>query len=162
MLRYIILLLIVVPVVVYFTVDPVDLLATDQVQATRHFRDYLAKCETQRMRCVWFSDNRTKVGMVMELDLRKYTVYTVRDVYDWALQCTETRKLSHSQVLSLSKISATLPPSDPEIEFSKAVSVAVRRGNKVEVFHYSRQTAPAVIQRIYDIGGGYFNDGKGT
>ena len=31
-------------------------------------------------------------------------------------------------------------------------------GQKVEVFQYNRQHAPPVIQRIYDIGGGYLGN----
>jgi hypothetical protein len=63
-------------------------------------------------------------------------------------------------VLSLQKISAELPPSDLTVKFGKAVFVSVWRNGKVEVFHYNRQHPPAVIRRIYDIGGGYFYDGK--
>jgi hypothetical protein len=134
--------------------------AADHADAIKHFQEHLAQCGTNEIRCVWFSQDKPNVGMVMTLDLQHESVFTVREVYNWALQCFETHNLTHPQVLSLQKISGELPPSDPAAEFGKTVSVSLRRGGKVEVFHYSRQHAPSVIQRIYDIGGGYFYDGK--
>ncbi|MBI3852365.1 MAG: hypothetical protein HY298_19080 [Verrucomicrobia bacterium] len=133
---------------------------TDDAKATKHFQEYLAKCGTNEIRCVWFLNEKPNVAMVMTLNLQAYSVYTVREVYNWALQSEETRKLSHSQVLSLQKISGELPPSDKTVEFGKAVSVSIRKGDKVEVFKYDRKRAPTVIQRIYDIGGGYFYNSK--
>jgi hypothetical protein len=151
MIRYIFVLMALVPQL---------LRAADDVDGTKHFQEYLAQCGTNEIRCVWFLQDKPNVGMVMTLNLQQESVYTVREVYNWALQNSETRKLTHPQVLSLQKISGELPPSDSTAEFARAVSVSVRRGGKVDVFRYNRQHAPAVIQRIYDIGGGYFYDGK--
>jgi hypothetical protein len=130
--------------------------------ATKHFEDYLARCGTNKICCVWFLHDNPKVGMVMLFDIQDETVFTTRDVPNWALQNSDLRRLTHSQVLSLQKIAGQMPPSDKTVGFSRAVSVSMRREGKVEIFHYDRRHAPAVIQRLYDIGGGYFDDGKGT
>jgi hypothetical protein len=150
MLRYISILLVLIPSLVQ---------AADDSGATKSFEGYLANCVTNEIRCIWFLDDKPNVGMMMTLSLRDYTVFTAREVYNWATQAVETRKLTHPQVLSLQKIVEQLPASDGKVEFRRAVSVSIRRGGKVEVFHYDRQHAPAIIQRLYDIGGGYFYPG---
>jgi len=97
--------------------------------------------------------------MVMTFDLRNYSVFTMRDIYDWAWQNEEKRELSLSQVTTLTKLSGELPPSETYVELRRAVSVATRKGNDVQIFRYHRRRAPAIIQRIYDIGGGEFSSG---
>jgi hypothetical protein len=151
MLRYIFILFTLIPSLVH---------AADNAGAIKHFEDYLASCDTNGICCVWFLDDNPNVGMVMTFDVRGETVFTARDVYDWAIQSSETRRLTHSQTLSLTTIAEQMPPSDKTVEFDRAVSVSIRREGKVEIFHYDRRHAPAVIQRLYDIGGGYFYDGK--
>src|SRR5438874_8081771 len=151
MLRYISILLALVPLLVR---------AADDADATKHFQEYLAQCGTNEVRCVWFLHDKPNVGMVMTLNLQDYTVFTAREVYNWAVQSSETRTLTHPQVLNLQKIVEQMPPSDKTVEFSRAVSVSIRRAGKVEIFRYDRQHAPALLQRLYDIGGGYFYDGK--
>ena len=151
MLRYIFILLALVPLLSR---------AADDDDATKHFQEYLGQCGTNEIRCVWFLHEKPNEGMVMTLNLQHETVYTTREVYNWASQNSETRKLTHAQVLTLEKISSELPPSDPTVEFAKSVSVSIRRNGKVEVFRYDRRHAPTVIRRIHDIGGGYFYDGK--
>ena len=128
--------------------------------AKEHFKDYLAKCDTNEVRCLWFLDDKPEVGMVMTINLNRESVFTVREVYNWAEQSSETRKLTHSQILNLKKIIGNLPASDKNPEFNKSVFVSLRNGSQVEIFQYNRQDAPAIIQRIYDIGGGYFEDDK--
>ena len=98
--------------------------------------------------------------MEMTLNINEYTVATVRDVYDWAQQGGATHKLSHAQVLNLKEIVSNLPASDKNTGFNRSVFVSMRNGGKAKVFQYDRRNAPSAIQRIYDVGGGYFYSGK--
>lgn len=91
----------------------------------------------------------------MTIDLNRETVFTVRDVYNWAEQSAKTRTLSHSQVLTLEQIINDLPASDTNCVFSNSLFVSKRNGDKTEVFQYDRRRMPPVVRRIYDIGGGY-------
>ncbi len=151
MLRYLFILLV---------LNPFFIRAADDGGAAKFFGDYLAGCGTNEIRCIWFLG--PNVGMVMIFNIQDYTVFTAREVYNWAEQTSETRKLSHSQILSLREIAEQMPPSDNTAEFSEAVSVSIRREGRVQVFRYDRHHAPMVIQRLYDIGGGYFYDGNAT
>lgn len=166
MLRFICMLLIIVPTLVRATSDIGQVLDeaifghTRDAEATKYFQEYLTKCGTNEIRCVWFLDNKLTVGMVMTINLHDYSVFTVRDVYNWEFQNSETRKLSYSQVTNLQKIYNELPPSDSTADFQKSVSVSFWRKGKVKIFRYDRQHVPAEVQRIYDIGGGYFDDGR--
>ena len=124
--------------------------------AKQYFRDYLVNCETNGMNCLWFLQSNLGIGMVMTIHLDQETVFTVRDVYNWALQGGDgTRRLTHSQVLTLKEIITNLPASNTNAGFNNSVFVSVRNGGKAEVFQYERQHIPPIIQRIYDIGGGY-------
>lgn len=125
------------------------------VSARQYFESYLNQCGTNEIRCLWFLDNNPRIGMVMTIDLGRQTVFTVRDVYNWAHQAAETRTLSHSQVLILKQIINDLPPSDTNSDFDKSLFVSKRNGDKTEVFRYDRGHAPPDVRRIYDIGGGY-------
>lgn len=93
----------------------------------------------------------------MAINLNEESVSTAREVYNWAVQSLETRKLSDSQILNLRKITSSLPPSAKNADFYKSVFVSIRNGTNVTVFQYDRQHVPEIIQRIYDIGGGYLN-----
>jgi len=117
---------------------------------------YLADCDIDEIRCVWFLDHQQQSGMVMTINIRKYRVDTVRDVHNWARQASHSQKLSDSQVNTLKRLVGELPPSDKDVEFAKGVSVAVRKDGKVAVRRYDPQISNAVLQRIYDIGGGKF------
>jgi hypothetical protein len=154
MLRYIFMCVALIPSLIRAADD------NEAVAATAYFKDYLASCGTNEIRCVWFLRDDTKIGMLMTLNLQGGTVFTEREVYNWAEQSSETRSLTHSQVLSLQDIIGQMPSSNKRIEFSGAVSVSLWRKGKVEIFHYDRHHAPPVIRRLYDIGGGYFYDGK--
>jgi hypothetical protein len=125
--------------------------------AKAYFKDYLAKCATNEIRCLWFLQDNPKVGMVMAINFNEESVSTAREVYNWAVQSLETRKLSHAQILNLKKIISSLPASDKNADFNKSVFVSIRNGTNVEVLQYDRQHAPGIVQRIYDIGGGYLN-----
>jgi hypothetical protein len=131
------------------------------VDRTRqYYEGYLTDCNTNEIRCLWFHQDSPNVGMEMTLNINEYTVETVRDVYDWAQQGRHTQKLSDAQVGSLKEIIGNLPASDKNTEFNRSVFVSIRNGGKVNVFQYNRRHAPSAIQRIYDIGGGYFYSGK--
>ena len=96
----------------------------------------------------------------MTINLNRESVFTVREVYNWAEQSSETRQLTHSQILNLQKIIGNLPASDKNAEFNKSAFVSLRNESQAKIFQYNRQRAPAIIQRIYDIGGGYFEVDK--
>ena len=129
-------------------------------QSMAFFKSYLANCAANEIRCIWFLNNEPKVGMVMTIRIRDYSVFTAREVYNWAMQTSETHSLTHPQVLSLQRIVEQLPPSNEKVEFRRAVSVSVRRAEKVKIVHYDRRRVPAVIQRLYDLGGGYFCEAR--
>jgi len=128
--------------------------------AKEYFKDYLAKCDTNEVRCLWFLDDKPEVGMVMTINLNKESVFTAREVYNWAEQGSQIRQLSDAQKLNLEKTIGDLPASDKNAEFNESVFVSLRNGSQVKIFQYNRQHAPAIIQRIYDLGGGYFEGGK--
>jgi hypothetical protein len=123
--------------------------------AKRYFEDYLVHCDTNAINCLWFLQNDPRIGMVMTIHLDQETVFTVRDFYGHAEQSFETRRLSHPQVLTLKQIISNLPPSDKKADFNKSVLISIRNGKNAEVFQYDRHHTSAIIQRIYDIGGGY-------
>ena len=121
----------------------------------KFFEDYLSNCPENEVRCVWFIDDHIKVGMVMTIDLQKYRVMTVREVFDWASQNSETRKLSHAQIESLREILSALPLTTPKVLFGRGIHVAYSKEGKVQSRTYDRRAAPQILQRLYDIGGGY-------
>jgi hypothetical protein len=41
--------------------------------AKEHFKDYLAKCDTNEIRCLWFLDDKPEVGMVMTINIESPT-----------------------------------------------------------------------------------------
>ena len=123
----------------------------------KFFEDHLAKCPENESRCLWFLSDHIKVGMVMTLDLQKYSVHSVREVYDWASQGAETRKLSHSQVVTAKEILITLPRGTEKVPFGKGVHLAFWRDGKLQAVTYDRSAVPIVLQRLYDIGGGYLD-----
>ena len=129
-------------------------------EAKQYFQAYLAECGTNEIRCLWFHDDAAAVGIVMQVNLANYSVRDYRDVYDHAQQGSGNHKISHPQLLTLRKIINTLPPSDKKADYRWSVFVAVRRNGKIEVFQYDRRRVPPVVQRIYDLGGGYFWNGK--
>ena len=152
MLRYILLFL--------FLWTPFVHAAEPEAQVKRHFQDYLGLCGENEIRCLWFHDDTTVVGMVMQVNLADYSVRDYRDVFDWAKQGGVPHMISHPQLLTLRKIISDLPPSDKKADYRWSVFVAVRRNGKVEVFQYDRRRVPSVVRRIYDLGGGYFWNGK--
>ncbi len=128
--------------------------------AKEYFKNYLAKCDTNEIRCLWFLQDNPEIGVAMTINLNKESVFTAREAYNWAEQGSQVRQLSHSQKLNLEKIIGDLPASDKNAEFDKSVFISLRNENQVKTFQYDRQYPPAIIQRIYDIGGGYFEGGK--
>ena len=121
----------------------------------KFFEDYLSKCPDNEIRCVWFLDDHVKVGMIMTMDLQKYEMATVREVYNWASQNSESRKLSHSQVESLKAIVSALPLTTPNVLFGRGIHVAYAKEGQVQSRTYDRRAAPQILQRLYDIGGVY-------
>ena len=146
--------------VVLTLVAPAIHAAGEDEATVEHFEKYLADCGEHEIRCVWFLDDHPRVGMVMTFDLSKPAVYTVREVFSWAEQNSEARKLSHYQELNLRKIIEQMPPSDDKIEFNRAVSISFQREGKVETYRYDRRDVPPAVVRLYDIGGGYLDQGE--
>ena len=91
--------------------------------------------------------------MVMKIDLQERTVYTVRDVFDHALQNSRTREMSHSQSVVAQELLPNLPGSTPEVPFSEGLHVSFWREKKLQTVTYSKRTPPIMIQRLYDVGG---------
>jgi hypothetical protein len=66
----------------------------------------------------------------MTINLQNYSVDTVREVYDWAHQNAEIRKLSQPQVESAKALLTTLPSTVESIPFGKGVHLSIwREGN---------------------------------
>lgn len=121
----------------------------------KFFEDHLSKCPENEIRCVWFIGDHIMVGMMMTIDLQKYEVGTVREVFGWASQSAESRKLTHSQVESLKAIVSALPRTTPNVLFGRGIHVAYAKEGKVQSRTYDRRAAPQILQKLYDIGGGY-------
>ncbi len=123
----------------------------------QYYEHYLLLCGSNEVRCLWFLQDDSRIGMKMTVNLAERTTYTVRDCYNWALQCSETGRTTQFQALELRRLTDDLPASSESVEFKKAVSIAVRKEGKLEVFRYDRRHAPAIIRHIYDLGGGYLD-----
>ncbi len=140
-------------------IDPAQL-ATDQINAERakrnleHFTNYLSECPESQIRCLWFSGDRVGVGMVMTIDLREATVYTVRDVFDHARQNSQTREMSHYQTVTARELLPNLPASTPDVPFPEGLHISFWHEKKLHTVTYSKKTTPPIIQRLYDVGGG--------
>lgn len=130
--------------------------------AKQYFENYLNQCGTNEIRCLWFLDNNPRVAMVMTIDLSRETVFTAREVYDFAEEAAETRTLSHSQVLNLKETMNALPMPDSDNDFSESVFESVRSGERTLVFRYNRRYIPPTLRRIYDIAGGYLESSNTT
>lgn len=136
--------------------------SAEEFSAEKLSEDYLNACGTNEIRCLWFLDNNPRVGMVMTIDLDRQTVFTVREVYNFAAEAAETRTLSHSQVLNLKEMMNALPMPDSDNDFSESVFVSVRSGERTLVFRYNRRYIPPTVRRIYDIAGGYLESSNTT
>jgi hypothetical protein len=134
--------------------------AANDTNAIKYFEAFLQGCGTNEIRCLWFLQDQPSIGMVMTFNIPTATVYTAREVYNWATQASDNRKLTQPQVITLQEVTEKMPPSESTVRFAEAISVAVRRNGNVEIYHYHRIHPPPVIQRLYDIGGGYFYGGN--
>lgn len=119
-----------------------------------HFAKYLSDCPETQIRCLWFLRDSVGIGMVMTIDLREATVYTVRDVFNWALQTSQTREMSHHQTVTARELLPNLPASTPDIPFSAGLHVSFWHEKKLHTVTYSKKTTPLIVQRLYDVGGG--------
>lgn len=140
-----------------FAAEPTATQTYEQINAIKFFEDYLSKCPENEIRSVWFLDDNTQVGEIMTMNLQKYEVATVTEVYNWASQHSESRKLSHYQVGALRSIVSILPQSTPNLLFGRGIHVAFVKDGKVHRRTYDRKAAPQMIQRLYDIGGAYLD-----
>lgn len=120
----------------------------------RYFKSYLSECPENEIRCLWFLDNHIRVGMVMTINLRERTVYTVRDVYNHARQAARTRRLGPYHTDEARDLLPELPPSTPYVGFAEGLHVAYRLEGQLHVVTHDKSATPAVVRRLYDIGGG--------
>ncbi|MCB1209928.1 MAG: hypothetical protein KDK97_11400 [Verrucomicrobiales bacterium] len=123
----------------------------------QHFESYLSECAEQEVRCLWFDAGNMRVGRAMTIDLQKISVYTARDVFDHAVQASHTRPLSDYQVVSVRELLPVLPASLPNVAFADGLHIAFWHDKKLHTRRYSRVKVPLIVQRLYDIGGGYIN-----
>lgn len=119
-----------------------------------HFTGYLSKCPENEIRCLWFVDDRISVGMRMEIDLQESKVYTVRDVFNHALQNGWTRGMSHYQIVAAKEVLPGLPASTPGVSFAAGLHLSFWHGKKLHTVTYSKKAVPLLVQRLYDVGGG--------
>ena len=124
-----------------------------------HFEYYLSQCDTNEVRCLWFLGDNPKVGMVITVSLNKDTVFTVREVFDWAEQGAKKEPLSLSTHSEIKNLIPELPASDKSAAFAGSVFIAARTDGPLKIYQYNRRHPPEVMRRIYDLGGGYFYDG---
>ncbi|HEY1053069.1 MAG TPA: hypothetical protein VGE39_25035 [Prosthecobacter sp.] len=134
----------------------------DQVNAERaqsnlrYYQRHLESCPEREVRCLWFLENRAGVGMMMTLNLKESRVDTVRDVYSHAKQNQKERELSHVQITIVEEVLPKLPPAPAgETEFAKGLHIAFWKAGKPCLISYPKNAVPRLVQRLYDIGGGY-------
>jgi hypothetical protein len=121
--------------------------------AESHFRTHLGSCTEDEIRCIWFSGDRVYVGMVMTLELKAQTVYTVTDGYNWARAGSQTRKLTRWQMLAAKEAVTALPASLPNVAFAEGLHIAYWLDKKLHTVTYPRKAVPRIVQRLYDLGG---------
>lgn len=119
-----------------------------------HFTSYLSKCPKNEIRCLWFVDDRVSVGMLMQIQLQESKVYTVREVFNHALQNQKTREMSHYQIVVAQELLPGLPASTPGVPFAEGLHLSFWLGKKLHTVTYSRKAVPLLVQRLYDVGGG--------
>jgi hypothetical protein len=135
-------------------------LAADQINAERakrslnYFTKYPSDCPETQIRCLWFLRDSVGIGMVMTIDLREATVYTVRDVFDHACQNSQSREMSHYQTVTARELLPSLPGSTPGISFPEGLHISFWYEKKLHTVTYSKKTTPLIVQRLYDVGGG--------
>jgi hypothetical protein len=129
--------------------------APEQEKSEAYFTSYLRGCKAGEIRCLYFLHDDGRIGMVMTIDLRTGSVYTAREVYDWATQGAETRQISRARTKLLEGLIAPMQPSEAKVSFSRSLFVAIRWGDNTQIYQYARQDPPLVVHRIYDVSGGY-------
>ncbi|QIF02075.1 hypothetical protein [Roseimicrobium sp. ORNL1] len=119
-----------------------------------YFKKYLSDCPETQIRCLWFLRDSIRIGMVMTMDLREDTVYTVRDVFDHARQNSQTREMSYAQTVTAEELLPSLPDTTPDVPFAEGLHISFWRDKKLHTVTYSKKATPLLIQRLYDVGGG--------
>jgi hypothetical protein len=124
--------------------------------AQQHFESFLKTCGTNEVRTLWFLQDDPRIGMEMTIRLDDESVYTVRDVYDWAEQGAETHKLDDVQTGKIQLIISQPPAPDKHSQYASSVFVAFNDSGTNRVFQYDRHYTPAAIMELYGVAGGYF------
>lgn len=119
-----------------------------------HFTTYLSECPENQIRCVWFVNDAPYMGMLMEIDVQESKVYTVREVFNHALQNAKTREMSHYQTVVAQELLPGLPASTPGVPFAEGLHLSFWQGKKLHTVTYSKKAVPLLVQRLYDVGGG--------
>jgi hypothetical protein len=135
--------------------DEQTLEALSESPAFRANLDWHRAGEAKELRTSWFLRGQPNIAMLCAADLSKYEVMTVREVHNWAHQSHKTRKLSHAQVMTLTKLCKALPQSIRPKQVNHIVIVSVGAGKDRKLHVYDRRALPAQIVRLYDLTGAY-------
>jgi hypothetical protein len=84
-------------------------------------------------------------------DLSAYKVTTSREVYNFASQSNKTHELNQDQVLTLSKLVKSLPPSAKTPEINNLILVSVVEKGQAQTYLYNRLNPPRDIVRLYEL-----------
>jgi hypothetical protein len=139
--------------------DPA-LIAADEMnaelarQCREHFTSYLSECPENEIRCLWFGGDLAYMGMIMQIQLQESKVYTVRDVFNHALQSGVKRGMTHYQIVTAKEVLPGLPASTPGVPFAAGLHISFWLGKKQHTVTYSKKAVPLLVQRLYDVGGG--------
>ena len=99
----------------------------------------------------WFLDGNPRIAMICTADLSTSKVMSYRDVYDWAIQASETHELRHPQLLTLRKLVKNLPPSAKTPELKNLLLVSVVEKGQAKTYVYNRLALPQNVIRLCDI-----------
>lgn len=119
-----------------------------------HFTSYLSECPENEIRCLWFGGDIINVGMIMQIQIEESKVYTVRDVFNHALQSGVTRGMTHYQMVVAKEVLPGLPASTPGVPFAEGLHISFWHGKKLHTVTYSKKAVPLLVRRLYDVGGG--------
>lgn len=123
-------------------------------QCREHFTSYLSECPENEIRCLWFGGDLAYMGMIMQIQLQESKVYTVRDVFNHALQSGVKRGMTHYQIVTAKELLPGLPASTPDVPFAEGLHLSFWLGKKLHTVTYSKKAVPLLVQRLYDVGGG--------
>ncbi len=105
------------------------------------------------IRTSWFPDGKANIAMIGEVELAKPSVMTARQVYNWATQASQRRKLTPEQAAALRELAGTLPASQGVTDLNGLFLVSVRDGTQVRTYRYSRFAPPPGLGPLVEVVG---------